>query len=88
MESVRKRLAEATNREVENLAEDGLHKFRLGSAGQLPHWLLIDRTLAEDEGETGILRRLGDALPHLTTDGQSLRVTLTKNRVIAEPAGD
>jgi hypothetical protein len=88
MESVRKRLAEVTNRNVEHVPEDGLHKFRLGSAGELPHWLLIDPALAEDEGERGILRRLGDALPHLTTEDQSLRVTLTKNRVIAEPAGD
>ena len=88
METVRKRLAEGTNREVLHVPEEGLHKFRLGTAGELPHWLLIDPALAADEGERGILRRLGDALPHLTTEGQSLRVTLTKHRVIAEPAGD
>ncbi|HEX6997961.1 MAG TPA: hypothetical protein VF322_07430 [Gammaproteobacteria bacterium] len=86
MERVRQKLAELTSRRVALLDGERAYEFRLEHDSEPPHWLYVSHELIEKHGEQGLLDRLGEVVPHLTTVGQSLRVTLTSNRVRAEPA--
>lgn len=88
METVRLELAKRTGRDVEYQDARDVHRFRLSHATRGTHWLDVSRELVAEQGEAGVLSRLADVVPHLTTEHQSLRVTLTPNRVIAEPADD
>jgi hypothetical protein len=88
VETVRTELAKRTGRDVEYQEASAVHRFRLSDPTLGTHWLEISRDLVAAEGETGVLARLAEVVPHLTTKHQSLRVTLTANRVIAEPAAD
>jgi hypothetical protein len=88
VETVRKELAKRTQRSVEYEDAAGVHRFRLSHPTLGTHWLEVSRELVEEQGEAGVLARLAEVVPHLTTKNQSLRVTLTPNRVIAEPADD
>lgn len=88
MQAVRNKLAQLTDSEVEYLEEEGEPTFRLSRSDRSVHWLHIDAALAAEEGEHGVLARLAEVVPHLTTTGQSLRVRLMPTHVLAEPATD
>lgn len=79
-------LAAATGRDVEYSPGERAYVFRLAHPGEPAHWLHVSHELIDLLGETGFKDRLADIVPHLTTRGQSLLVTLTSNRVRAEPA--
>jgi len=81
-------LEEATGRQVEPSDGERAYVFRLDRPSEPPHWLHVSHELIELEGDPGFRKRLPDIVPHLTTAGQSLLVTLTSNRVRAEPAAD
>ena len=83
--AVMRTLAELTERRIEYSEGERAHVFRLEHEREPPHTLHVSHELIELFGEQGFRERLGEIIPHLTTDGQSLLVTLTSNRVRAEP---
>ena len=88
LDAVMQTLAEQTGRRIEYSEGERAHVFRLEHDREPPHVLHVSYELVDLLGEQGFRDRLGDIVPHLTTQGQSLLVTLTSNRVRAEPAVD